>query len=81
MANGIRWALLLLCFSMLCACTTPADRVDTEQTPSQHQTPVLHEQTQALEKAKNLSRTLRKTEDDRQRQFEGRPGNTHTSPQ
>lgn len=74
MANVIRWATLCLCFSVLCACTTPDDRADSKQAPSQQKAHIFQEQTKTLEKAKNLSRTLQQTENARQQQFEGEAG-------
>jgi hypothetical protein len=66
MANGIRWATLILCCSVLCACTASEDRTDTAQTPDQRKAPIYRQQTETLDKAKNLARTIKKTEDARQ---------------
>ncbi len=70
MANGIRWATLVLCCSILCACTAPEDHTDAAQTPGQRQAPIYRQQTETLDKAKNLARTIKKTEDARQQQFQ-----------
>jgi hypothetical protein len=70
MVKSIRWAILILCCSVLCACATPEDQTDTPQTPRQKQTHIFNDQTQALDKAKNLSRTLHQGENARQRQFQ-----------
>ena len=70
MRNSIHWAVLGFCLSLIVACTAPEHQSATEHTTGQHDVPVVQEQLKALEKAKDLSRTLQHAEDARQRQIE-----------
>ena len=73
MGEGTRWAILVLGCYVLWACSSPStSQTDTPrtQTSSQKATHVYSDQVQALDKAKNLSRTLQKTENVRQRQLQ-----------
>ena len=67
MRNRIQGAALVLCLSMLVACTGPAEQTAPAGTASQEDVPVVQNQINALKKAKDLSRTLQQTEDARQR--------------
>ncbi len=70
MLNIRRWAALVLCLGMICACSAPDKPSQTEHAPKPADTPIVHEQTGALKKAQDLSQRLQKKRDAQQKQVE-----------
>ncbi len=73
MQKQLQWAILVLCLSILFACSAPSEVSNSAQKQNkanQQRTHVYTEQFKALEKSKNLARNLNQAELARQLQME-----------
>ena len=70
MRHTLCWAVLAILLSMLAACTAPSAQAPAEQATERHDTPILQDQTHALDKAKALSKHLQGAEHARQQTVE-----------